>query len=186
MQVLCDDSRPPLPEPPYLHLSLAGRNILRNFNRRSWGHCYSPPHRFTCSYVFLSVYLSMTLCLLRFCLPLFMLSLSLGLFFSLSVSFCLCHPHHYQCPAGQDNWWPLRSTHVPIRQFQKLFVKEVDWIFFPQSSPKSKEHFNLLPVELWKAQISLAFSKTSDLETLPLLIYMQTPHQSPSTGTWSM
>lgn len=31
---------------------------------------------------------------------------------------------------------------------QKPFVKEVDWVFFPQSAPKSTEHLNLFPVQL--------------------------------------
>lgn len=92
---------------PHLYLSLEGRN----FHHGLWEHLYSLPHSFTCWYIFL--FLPLYLCL-------FILSpsghvLSLALFFSFSVSFCLCPLHHYHCPAGKDNWCPLRITHVPKR-----------------------------------------------------------------------
>lgn len=180
MQVLCDDSRPPLPEPPYL--SLAGRNIPRNFYHRSREHCYSPPHSFTCSYVFLSVYFSMTLCLLRFCLSLFMLSLSLGLFFSLSVSFCLCHPHHYQCPAGQGNWWPLRSTHVPIRQVRSFLLRRSIGYSSPRAPPRAKNILICFQSSFGKLRLHLPFQRLLTYRPSPSLYTCRHPISPSALG----
>lgn len=145
----------PPPQPPCVYLSLTGRS----FHPGRWEPYYSFPRRFTCSYVFLSlpVSLSMTLCLLCF---VSLCSCSLSRFIFLPL---------FLCPA------PIITTLLQGRitvaleidtyshkASQKLFAKEVD--SSPRAPPRAE---NISPVssQALEAQkiSSSAFSKASDL-----------------------
>lgn len=109
-------------------------------------------------------------------------SLSLGLFFSLSVSFCLCHPHHYQCPAGQGNWWPLRSTHVPIRQVRSFLLRRSIGYSSPRAPPRAKNILICFQSSFGKLRLHLPFQRLLTYRPSPSLYTCRHPISPSALG----